>query len=87
MWFSKILNQGRLKQIKGNRETFVFKADILIIYNFFFTTILSVHSDFLTAFQEQCSLKLSSFRRGWYLDGGRQNIRLAVRNIRPKILF
>ena len=45
MWFSNILNPERLKKIKGNREIFGFKADMLIfttscscIYNFVFTT-------------------------------------------------
>ena len=54
MWFSKILNPERSrKEIKGNRETFGFKADMLIIYNFFFTKSLSVYSELLTAFQDQ----------------------------------
>ena len=87
MLFSKILNPERLKKIKGNREKFGFKADMLITYDFFFTTSLSVYSELLTPFQDQCSLNLSPFRRGLYLDGGRQNMRLAVRNIRPKLLF
>ena len=54
----------RLKKIKANRETFSFKADKLIIYNFFFTTSLSVYSELLTAFQNQFTLKSSPFRRG-----------------------
>ena len=59
MWFNKILNPERLKKIKGNRETFGFNADMLIIYNFLFTTSLSVYSELLTAFPEdECSLKL-----------------------------
>ena len=62
MWFSKILNPERLKKIKGNRETFAFKADMLIIYNLFFTISLSVYSELLTAFQKKCSLKLNPFR-------------------------
>ena len=52
MWFSEVLNPERLKKIKANRETFSFKADKLIIYKFFFTTIISVHSELLTAFQD-----------------------------------
>ena len=64
MWFSKILNAERLNKIKGNRETFGCKADMLIMYNFFFTASLSVYSELLTAFEDQFSLKLSPFRRG-----------------------
>ena len=59
MWFSEILNPERLKKIKGNREIFRFKADMLIIYNFFFTTGLSVYSERLTGFQDQCLLMLT----------------------------
>ena len=70
MWFGKILNPERLKKIKGNRETFGFKADMLIIYNFFLTTSLSVYSELLTAFQDQCSLKLCPFPTGFVSGSG-----------------
>ena len=53
MWFSKVLNPERWKKIKANRETFSFKSDKLIIYNFFFITTFSVYSKLLTAFQDQ----------------------------------
>ena len=56
MWFSKVLNAERLKKIKANRETFSFKADKLIIYNFFSTASLSVYSELLIAFQNQFAL-------------------------------
>ena len=49
MWFGKILNPERLKKMKGNREAFGFKADLLIIYNFFFTTSLCVYSELTKA--------------------------------------
>ena len=66
MWFTKILNPERLKKIKGSRETFGFKADMLIIYNFFFTASLSVYSELLTAFQDQCLLMLTAgLVSGW----------------------
>ena len=53
MWFNKLLNPERAKKIKGNRETFGLKADMLIIYNLVFTTSLSVYSELPTAFQDQ----------------------------------
>ena len=89
MWFSKILSPERLKKITGNRETFGFKADMLIIYNFFFTTSLSVYSELLTPFQEQCYWSFffpfpAGLVSGW---GTLKYATFAVRNIRPKILF
>ena len=62
MWFSKILNPERLKKIKGNRETFGFKADMLIIYNFFLTTSLRYDSYGKPMFTEvkTCSVGLVS---------------------------
>ena len=41
----------------------------------------------MTAFQDKSSLKLSLVHKGLYLDGRPQNIRLANKNIGPKILL
>ena len=82
MWFSKVLNAERLKKIKANRETFSFKADKLIIYNFFSTSSLSVYSELLTA-----CIEVKPFPAGLVTGWETSKVQLAVRNIRPKILF
>ena len=61
---SKNTKPRKIEEKERESRNIGFEADMLIIfkfpYNFFFTTSLSVHSDF----QDKNSLKLSPVRRG-----------------------
>ena len=65
------INPRKIEENKRKSRTLGFKADMLIIYNFFFNTSLSVYSELLTAFHDQCSLKLSPFQRSLILRRSR----------------